>query len=249
MAIVQPGSRRAQEIPYLSSTGRIYAWAELDGVLQNPTSATVNIYRQGEVSTPTVSAGAVTELGTNQLYHTLDASQQSTWPLNMLGLAEFICVITSQPDLVVRRSFRIVRVPMVHVPPCRIDELKNAHMTVEDALTNAGITDITPFIIEAWEKILGWVEQEKMVPGFISNPEDLAPMLRALARARMFRALKRATDGDLYTKLQQEYEDEYADILVHPPVLHYAPADDRSTTPMLIGQPRIGISERSRRLP
>ncbi len=250
MTIVQPGIRRAQEIPYLSSTGRIFAWAELDGVLLDPTSTTVNVYREGELDTPTVLAGSVTETAEHKLYHTLDASLQATWPLGMKGLAEFITVTSGEPLPPLRRAFRIVRVPMVHVPPCRVDDLKNAHRSVEKGLTNASITDPTPFILEAWEKILSWLEQEKMVPGFITNPEDLAPMLRqALGNSRNIPALKLLSDGDLFAKLQTEFQEEYDDIVLHPPVLHYAPADDRTTQPILVGQPRIGVSERSRWLP
>ncbi len=245
MTVVQPGLRRAQEIPY-GSSGTIYAWAERDGVLQNPTSATVNIYADGAVDTKTISAASATEDADHKLSYILDASTTSTWPLGTRWTAEFNCVIASQtPNTIIKRTFMIVRTPMVHNPPLRVDDLYNANRNVEKNLGNASITDASYFIVEAWEEILSWCEQHGKIPGYIANPDVLVPMLRARARQLMFSALSQTTD-DLNSKLAKDWGEKFADVMVNPSVLEYSPADSRSLEQQPGAfQPRVTVSGRA----
>lgn len=242
-AAVQPGIRRAQEIPYGKATGVLYAWPERDGVLIDPATATVSIYLPGE-STPTINAAPATETADHQLTYTLDATSTSTWYLNLQALAEFTGTPASGEPVTVTRPFRIVRTPMVHTIPLRVDDLYNAHRSVEKTLTQAGITDANKWIIEAWEEVLSWCESNGKIPGFIKNADVLVPMLRARSRSIMCRALA-LEDNSLYGALHEKFQKDFENFMLHPGVLDYDAADTRTPEREVgFSGPIVGISGR-----
>lgn len=255
---VQAGSRREQEVAHGQTLQRIYAWPELDGIVEDPASTTVAVYRPGQIDNPEIAAGAVTEdATTHQLYYTLDASTTSTWSLGLRCMVVFTCTFASAPTIRIKRTFVIVRTPMVHNPPCQAGDLLNANVGVEDALIQGGYlldpdeedpdlqeADPSRFITLAWDDILNWVESMGKTPGRIANPECLAPLLRARACALMFRALKRTGD-DVHAQLEKDFTEEFEALKLNPPTLIDDPADARS--PELVDIPAqviIGVSGR-----
>lgn len=228
MSITQPGLRHRQEVRYGATGQTLYAWPEIDGAKVDPaTGATVSIYRPGEVDTPTVSGAAASESADNQLSYTLNASSTSTWYLGEHYIAEFTISVSSVTH-VIRRMFDVVRIPILHYPPLRVDDLKNAHKSIDAALTQLSITDAHQrWILPAWEACIQYVEAHGWRPALITDPEVLTPMLRARALQLLCRALQ-STPGDLWARMEDIYAREYEDARAST-VLHYDASDGRSS--------------------
>lgn len=253
MTLVQPGIRRDQEVAYgkNSTTGEttLYCWPEVDGVLVDPSSSSVDIYRQGELAPASIVDGVVTESVAHQLSYALDASNTATWPLGMRASAQFKFTVAGRLSTV-RVFFNVVRVPLVHFPPCRAIDLLNAHAIVGRTLIQAGYVDgngdadPSCFIIEAWEELLSWLETEGKQPGYIMNPGALSPMLRAGARAKMFDALS-MQQGDIFGVKRDVEKKRYDGFYASPPTLQYDAVDSNTPAPEPArAQTQIGISGR-----
>lgn len=228
MTISQPGTRRVQEVRYGATAQTITCWPEVDAALVDPSSgATVSIYKAGSL-TPTITDAAATEAASHQFSYSLDASNTATWPLSESHIAEFSYTVSSV-TYKQRVQFDIVRTPLVHHAPLRVDDLKNAHKNVDAALGQIGITDAgSRFIVEAWEDCLQFVESHGWRPALVTDPSCLVPMLRARSRQLMFRALTN-TSGDLYSRMEDNYADEYERALKST-VLKYDASDGTSTS-------------------
>lgn len=227
MPIVQPGLRRRQEARYQYAGNPLYCWPEVGGALVTPDgSATVNIYRPGQ-SSPEVTASSSVDSGGAMAY-TLDCSDTGAWFLATDYIAEWVFAVDGVTHLL-RRSFDVVRVPLRDYPPCRVDDLKNAHKSVDAALSQLSITDAHQrFILPAWEDVIQHVEASGYRPALTTDPEALAPMLRARALMKLARAM-RSTANDVWSKLADEFSADYEEAKTNT-VLRYSPADQHAAT-------------------
>lgn len=226
MIASQPGMRRRQEVRHGSSAARLECWAEVYGALVTPSSgATVAIYRPGQSAPETTAACTVSS--TYLLSCALDASDTAKWALGTDYVAEFAFTADGVTH-VLRRSFDVVRVPLREYPPCRVDDLKNAHKSVDAALAQLSISDAhSRFILPAWEDVILYVEGKGYRPALVTDPEALAPMLRARALLKLARAM-RSTASDVWSKLAEEFAADYDEAQTNT-VLRWSPADQHAS--------------------
>lgn len=206
---------------------RLMCWPEVDGQKLNPTTGpTVSIYGP-QSTTALVSSAAVTEGSNNELYYDLDASGAS-FALGESYRAVFTwqTATATYPPPVREIVFDVVRQPIIHFPPMSVEDLKRAHVMVQEALTQSD-TETTAhdrWIIPAWQDVLRWVAAQGNRPSLVSPPETLYGLLEVTALARFFRAIANSGGGDISLENAKHYEAAIVDErrLV---VLRYDPAD------------------------
>lgn len=228
MSIVQPLlARTIQEVQYGSNKAKLWTWCEVDGAIVNPDAgATVSIYTSSGGTTP-ISGTSATEDGSNSLYIDLNASDTSIWILDQDYSAEFTYV-SSGYSYTNRVVFDIVRLPLIHRCPVRIDDLKNAHSAIDAKLSNASETDAHQrYIHRAWIDVLTWCRAQGFRPGLIVDPVVLyAP---TLARAlELFWIAHTDVPNGTADRFAERYGEEYKASL-DKVVLKFDPSDSRAT--------------------
>lgn len=241
MAIVQPLlTRTIQEVRYGATGQRLICWPEISGELVNPdASATVTIYNAAGVAL--VSGASASEHASYYLYYDLNASSTSTFPLACDYAAEFTFVSGSL-TYVKRVLFDVVLLPLLPFCPVRVDDLKNAHSTIDAAITQAfESTDFAGrFILPAWVEACQWVRAQGYRPGLISDATVLyQPTLHAALR-NYWRA-RIQEPGDVAGQLAEQHGNAYTDALDRV-VLKWDPSQSRAVeTTRGLAQPRLLI--------
>lgn len=241
MAIVQPLlTRTIQEVRYSATTQRVICWPEVNGDLVNPdASATVTIYNAAGVAL--VSGASASEHASYYLYYDLNASSTSAFPLACDYGAEFTFV-SGGLTYVKRVLFDVVLVPILPLCPVRIDDLKNAHASIDAAVTQAGeTTDFAGrFITPAWVEVCQWVRGQGYRPGLIVDATVLyQPTLQKALH--LYWNAHRREPGDVPSVLAEQYARGFSDALDRV-VLKWDPAQARGAeTARGVAQPRLLI--------
>lgn len=226
MTIIQPGLRGHQEVRYGSSGQTLVAWPDTEAATPDPSSATVSIYAPGS-TTAIISAASATEDGTtHKLSYDLDASSTGTFPLDEGYRADFAFVVSGK-TYHRNVAFDVVRNPIALFCPCRVDDLKNMHKSVDKALTDMSISDAHQrFILPPWGDCLRWVRAQGRRPALVNDADDFADQMRWRAFCYLCLAF-RQVQGDLWWQL---YEDavKARDEAIKGTVLRY---DDEEVLP------------------
>lgn len=214
MTLYQPGLRSIQEVGYGLTSQYVTCLPEVGGLVVDPSSLTADVLRPGEtMDSPTLSAQVPTENSTTHvLTLSLDLSNTSTWYLGCEGVVLFKYTASSIVQPPQRVMFEVVRVPLVNHPPCNTVDVTNAHAMLTDAMQQAGITtdgtttadpDASPYINEAWADILALLRSRGRRPALTTDPSAFAPLLRAMSRINVLRALKVGSNG-LFDELAKD---------------------------------------------
>lgn len=223
MTITQPGSRLRQEVRYGATAQTLEFWVEIDGLKVDPSSATVAIYApDSDISTATalVASAAATESADNLLSTSVDVSSTSTFPLAQGYIAAWSFTASSRTH-VREMLFDVVRRPFNHYPPLRDDDLKNAHVSVDPALTQLNVT-AQRFILQAWEDFVHLVRGKGKRLALITDPADLAAPFRHFALDALFRGVSRKDDH--YWRMAEDHRAKFA-TLWDATELEYSHAD------------------------
>lgn len=212
MAYVAPGFRGIQEVRFGATGQRLICWPEIDGAKLDPTAGpTVTIYPPNS-TTALITNAAVTEGANNELYYDLDASSASNYQLGQNYRAVFTWNTATATYPTPQREvvFDVVRQPLIHNIPMRADDLKRAHVMVEEALSQTGIESTIGdrVVVAAWQDVLRWVESKGRRPSLVTPPEVFYGLVEARATERLFRACINAPD-DVWTRLADEYAKLY----------------------------------------
>jgi hypothetical protein len=207
MTYVAPGYRGIQEVRYGATGQRLIMWAEYDGAKLDPTTGnTVSIYPPNS-TTALVTNAAVTEGSNNELYYDLDASNTANYLLGQNYRAVFTWNTATPTYPTPQREvvFDVVRQPLIHNIPMRVDDLYRAHVMVEEALSQTSTTSTAGdrWIVPAWQDVLRWVTSKGRRPSLVTPPEVFYGLVEARALERLFRACVNAPD-DVWTRMADQ---------------------------------------------
>jgi hypothetical protein len=266
MTIDQHGLRWKDEVRYGAALNYLSFDVETDGKRDTSISFTrLDIYQPGGIDNPIVTTTSVIGgPGGNQQYsYFLDASDTSKFALGMGYRASWSYMQSVfSGDLPVVRDvyFDVVRTPISHFCPLRIDDVLNAYAPLEKALKDSlAATDLVNtdvnlrYIVPAWQDVLQYVDSMGWRPALMSGPEQLYQMTLYRALQKVCEGLTRAKD-DVWDRKAGAAKAEYEYARAHT-VLTYNPGDSKGaqaqagamTAELLIGNSlRGGINNSSR---
>jgi hypothetical protein len=203
--------RRDQEARYGYSGNVLRCWPMVLAEIQDVTSPTVSIWRNGaiESSDALVSAAAATEDGTTHLLtYTLNSSDTGIWHLGKYR-AEFTYTYSNVVHIN-HVMFDVVRQPLMEYCPVDINDIKSRYPPAYSALVQASLDSDAEerFILPAWESVLTFVEAQGRRPSLLSSPAVLRPMAWARTMVHVCEGLTRKP-GDVWWEKAKDFRADY----------------------------------------
>ena len=200
-SVSDPGYRGIQEVEYGAASQTITCWPEVEGVLVDPTSATVIVMRAGQDTTNAqIPSTTATEDGTtHQLSHTFSAADTTAWPLttDSVNRAKWTWVYGGKA-YTTTTTFEVVRQPLIYNCPVRYDDVLKGFQGNAEALTQDGESATTvaqKYIMQAWADVLQWVRSKGKRPALTTGKEGLERVTYYRALVLMYRAHREGDDS------------------------------------------------------